>query len=85
MLGSGEPEHATSKLSLGDSIGLVALVVALITLAVTPPFGWRVGLLAASIIGFFIFSSKSHWTNGWSRRPQITLAVGATGLLILAL
>lgn len=76
-----EPETSNWKLSIGDSIGMGALVIALIAYAVTPPIWLRAVLLIASAAGFFVFCRKSHWTQPWKPRRQVILATVATLIL----
>jgi hypothetical protein len=76
----------TSSLNVGDSIGLIALIFAGVSVAVTPPFALRIFLLLACPCGFFVFFRKTHWTHTWPEWGQAcgtlvaTLALASIGI-----
>lgn len=67
--------------NFGDSVGVLALIVAAIAMAISPPVSLRILLLAASAFGFLLFFHKSHWTHSWLPFNKISGALAATVLL----
>jgi len=52
-------------LNIGDSIGIVSLVFAVVAVVVTPPLWLKALLLLVSSAGCFAFFNKSDWTHSW--------------------
>lgn len=61
-------------LDLGNSIGVVAIIIALLAFVLTPPFWVKIAVLSLSAVGFFYFFLKSHWTHTWNRVAQLSCA-----------
>jgi hypothetical protein len=59
------PPRESGRLNFGDSVGFICLLIAVISVIITPPFWLKVPLLLLSAIGFFVFTRKSHWTHQW--------------------
>lgn len=70
-----------SALNIGDSIGLLSLLFAVVAVVITPQ-GWvKALLLLASIIGIGIAVRWSHWTHAWPFIKRVVL----TGICIASL
>jgi hypothetical protein len=69
-------------LNLGDSIGLAALIFAMVAVILTPPLWLKAILLVLSGVGCFVFFNKSHWTNYWSSKRRYVGAVVVVVFLV---
>ena len=67
--------------NFGDSVGLAALIVTVLSVILTPPLPLKIVLLCLSAIGCFIFLHKSHWTHTWSGLARNS----AAGMLLVTL
>jgi hypothetical protein len=68
-------------LGIGDSIGLVTLVVVLLGMALTLPVWFKALLLPAIVGGIFLFIRKSVWTANWKRLHQTLATLMLTALV----
>jgi energy-coupling factor transporter transmembrane protein EcfT len=67
---STPPDHY----NLGDSIGLLAFIFAVVAVVLNFPLWAKALLLVASCVGIFVFGLKSHWTYRWPKWMSIVTA-----------
>lgn len=80
-MAEGKAQEPT-RLNIGDSIGLFALLFAVIAFIFTPPAWLKVALLLAATAGIAIALRFSHWTHGWNPAGKIALWITATAALL---
>jgi hypothetical protein len=71
----------SSPLNIGDSLGLLALLLGVFLVIVTPPLYLKIPLLFALCIAVFLFTGHSHWTHRWPKVRQRLVAAGTALLL----
>ncbi|HEU0046121.1 MAG TPA: hypothetical protein VFQ43_00785 [Nitrososphaera sp.] len=77
---TGRKPTESNHFNFGDSVGLAALIVTVLSVTLTPPLPLKIVLLCFSAVGCFVFLHKSHWTHTWSGLVKN----GAAGMLIIA-
>ena len=64
------PKVGAFRLTLGDSIHVIALLLGIYFVMVVPPLWLKVALLICVVAGVFWFAKRSYWTQGWSAWRQ---------------
>jgi hypothetical protein len=67
-------EDQPKTLTLGDSIGVLAILLAVVPIFLTPPLYAKMLMLLGAIACGFIFMRKSHWTYSWHAVVQYGIA-----------
>jgi cell division septation protein DedD len=74
------------RLPLGDSIGVVGLLIGVFLVIIVPPLMLKIFLFVGVCAGVFVFSRYSHWTHGWTKFKRRTVAsIIAVALCIVAI
>jgi hypothetical protein len=60
--------------NFGDSLGLLALIFAVLATVLAPPFWVKVVLLALCVPCIYTFANRSHWTHSWNPLVQNIMA-----------
>jgi hypothetical protein len=77
------PEKKSSvAFNPGDSIGLIALVFAVIAFTVSPPAWLKLLLLVVAVIGVFVALRLSHWSYSWSRVRWVSTSLAISLVLL---
>jgi hypothetical protein len=71
-----------SQFTVGDSIGLAALLITVVSVVITFPLWFKAVLLSFSAFGCLVFANRSHWTHGW--KPGARWSTGAALVAVLA-
>jgi hypothetical protein len=72
------------RLTIGDSLGLAALIITVVSVIITFPLWFKAVLLCISASGCVAFANKSHWTHTWKLSVRWSLgACLVVGLVIL--
>ncbi len=74
-LPSEAPQLDLNHFNRGDSVGVVALIVTVLAVVLTPPLWIKIPMLFAACIGCVFFTRRSHWTYKWPRRGQFVTAL----------
>jgi hypothetical protein len=77
-----EEKQKSDSFNPGDSIGLIALVFAVIAFTVSPPAWLKLLLLVIAVIGVFVAVHFSHWSHSWSRVGRVSTSLAITLVLI---
>ncbi len=72
---------ADQRFTPGDSIGLLALILAAVGMVATLPFLAKASLLLGSGVLWYWFVRKSHWTYSWPRAFQVLAALAGIGII----
>jgi hypothetical protein len=73
---STQPLESNPKhFNIGDSFGLLSLVIAVIQWLAPIPLLLKPVMLAASSVCLVVFFDRSHWTYKWSRSRRLCLGI----------
>ncbi len=74
-----DPAMASPKYGFGDSLGLLALILGVLAVVLTPPVPIKALLLLAAVLLCIPFFRKSHWTYSWRPWQQWCVSLVVIG------